>query len=266
MQTLENEHRQLVKYTSISITAYVLLMLAASLTLIFIFDFPDILREPIGVMLSKFYSNKNIVVPSYYLFVLTGICFVFMVILIHKSIVPKDSTLGLLALVSGILFGVLSNLGFIRWPFLINFLAITFNDPSISVHQKETIEMIFNSFHNYAGVAVGENFAFWFEGFWMIFISIIIKQRSDLFPKYMGIFGLILGSSMLVYTFEQFGGLFSFLGVINVPIHAGLLVWLIAIIVLFQNFIKQNSVAKLGRVNVVVLILLYFVLVCTAII
>lgn len=265
MNTLQNESNLQIKYTSISIAVYVVLMLAASLTLIFVFDFPDILREPIRVMLSKFYSNKQLVVPSYYLFVLSGIAYIFMVILIHKTIVPKDSTLGLLALVSGILFGLTSNLGFIRWPFLINYLATSFNDPITSVQQKETIEMIFNSFHNYAGVAIGENFAFWFEGFWMIFISIIMKQRKNLFPKYIGNIGLVIGTGMLIYTLEQFGGIFSFLGITNVLIHAGLLVWLIAVIILLLRH-NKNYYPVLGNTNAALLIIFYLVLVSTIIV
>ena len=84
----------------------------------------------------------------------------------------------------------------------IDYLATTFNDPSTSEIQKENIKLIFNSFHNYAGVAVGENFAFWFEGFWMLSLSIIVKRRSDIFPKYMSITGIILGTGMLIYTLE----------------------------------------------------------------
>lgn len=112
------EERKLQKYTAISMITYVALMLAASISLIIVFNFPEILREPVYVMLKSFYSNRDLIVPAYYLFVLSGIAFIFMAIFSFKSLAKNDSTVGLFVLVFGILFGLLSNLGFIRWPFL----------------------------------------------------------------------------------------------------------------------------------------------------
>lgn len=253
---------KLRKYTAISIIIYVMLMLAASLSLIFFFNFPDILREPVEVMLESFNNNRDLIVPAYYLFVLSGIVFTFMSILIYKTITTKDSTLGLFALVCGIMFGLLSNIGFIRWPFLMDYLSITFNDPNSTMAQKDSIKLIFNAFHNYAGVAVGENFAFWFEGFWMIFISILIKRKADLFPKYIGWIGILLGSGMLIYTLEQFGGIFAFLSTINVIIHAGLLVWLLAVSILLIKSGTQKQ--KLGVIAGSILIIFYLILLIMA--
>ena len=255
----KNVQAQLFKYTAMTIIAYVSLMLTASIILIFAFDFPDILREPVDKMLGLFYSNRNITVPAYYVFVLSGIAFVMMVALLYKAITPRESTSGFLALISGILFGVLSNLGFIRWPFLMDYLGKVISDPAVNDMQKQTVEIVFNAFHNYAGVAVGENFAFWFEGFWVLFFSISIARQDKLFPRYMTKIGYIIAAGMFVYTLEQFGGIFTVLGEINVIIHAGFLMWLLGISVLL---LKKRP--ELGKISAGLLIIGYFVLLATA--
>ncbi|MCP5062665.1 MAG: DUF4386 domain-containing protein [Ignavibacteriae bacterium] len=264
-QSENDNNSKLLIVTSTSIIVYVFLMLAASISLIFVFDFPDILREPVEVMLTKFNNNRDLVIPAYYLFVLSGLAFIFMVLLIHKAVVQKESVPGFLAVVFGVLFGLTSNLGFIRWPFLMDYLSQMYNNPTTTFAQKEIIKITFNSFHNYAGVAVGENFAFWFEGFWTIFISQTISNRSDLFPKYLSKIGYIIGAGMLVYTLEQFGGVFALLGVISMIIHAGLLVWLLAISVIIlqaRNGVYENP--RLSKTSIVILLLLYLSLLLTA--
>lgn len=259
-----NYENKLYYYSGLTIAAYVILMLGAAISLIFVFDFPDILREPIDVMLAAFNNNRVLVVPSYYLFVISGIAFIFMVILVGKSVESEFSPLGLLALVSGILFGLTSNLGFIRWPFLMDYLSSTFNHPETTQMQKEMIKISFESFHNYTGVAVGENFAFWFEGFWTIFISILVKKRHDIFPKYIRIIGIPIGIGMLIYTLEQFGGPFAILGEINMLIHSGFLVWLTAIAILLVKRSKMNDKPELGKVISIILIIFFVVLLLTS--
>ncbi len=119
----QNYNIRMIKSSAALLFAYILLMLSASFILIFSFDFPDILREPVSVMLAKFYRNRELTIPAYYLFVLSGIVFIFMTAALYKSLSLKDSLYPFLSLISGVLFGLLSNLGFIRWPFLMSYLG-----------------------------------------------------------------------------------------------------------------------------------------------
>ena len=111
----------------------------------------------------------------------------------------------------------------------------------------------------YKSVAVGENFAFWFEGFWLIFFSAAFSRNKDIFPSYLSTLGYIIGAGMLIYTLEQFGGIFAALGAINVIIHAGFLMWLLALAVLL---IKRTP--ELGKLASGLLIIGYILLLVTA--
>ncbi len=119
--------------------------------------------------------------------------------------------------------------------------------------------MIFNSFHAYSGIGVGENFAFWFEGFFVIFLSLALLEKRELFSPALGRIGFIIGGGMLIYTLEQFGGAFEWLGAANIIIHAGFLVWLAAIAL---SLLQGNG--KLGRIKTTTLLTGYVILLLTA--
>jgi hypothetical protein len=112
--------------------------------------------------------------------------------------------------------------------------------------QLENIRVIYDSFHLYAGVSVGENFAFWFEFLWMFLFSTSLLSKRDLFPKYIAWIGQGLGIWMLIYSMEQFGGVFSVLGPLNMIVHTAQLGWLLALSFLLFNVtsLKQGRLTN----------------------
>lgn len=236
---------QEIKLTGWMIIIHIVMMLTAGVILIYTFDFPDILRENMETTLGLFHKNKDFTVPAYFLFTLTGISFMTITLLLFKTLKFHESTTGFLAVVFGVLFGLTSSLGFVRWPFLMQHLGQMLADaPS---DQLENIRLIYDSFHIYAGVSVGENFAFWFEFLWMFLFSTSLLSKPKVFPKYMARIGQGLGIGMLIYSMEQFGGVFSVLGPLNMIIHTAQLGWLLALSFLLFNFSSLNQ----GKLNVI---------------
>lgn len=215
------------------------MMLLAGVILVFTFDFPGILRENMETTLGLFIKNKDWTVPAYYLFTLTGISFMTVALLLFKTLDFSKSTIGFLAVVFGVLFGLTSSLGFARWPFLMQHLGQLLSTESND--QVETIRIIYNSFHIYAGVSIGENFAFWFEFLWMFLFSTSLLDKADVFPKYLARIGQAIGIGMLVYSLEQFGGIFSILGPLNMIVHTAQLAWLFAIAFCLFNVNTEKS-------------------------
>ncbi|MCB0279687.1 MAG: hypothetical protein KDD94_09310 [Calditrichaeota bacterium] len=207
------------------IIGHILMMLSAGIILILTFDFPGILRESMETTLNLFYKNRDFTVPAYYLFSLTGISFMTVAMLLYKTLEMK-STSAFLAVVFGVLFGLTSSLGFIRWPFLMIKLADLLNR---NVIDKETLRLVYDSFHTYAGVSIGENFAFWFEFLWMYLFSSAIVHHQKYVPFYLARIGQGLGIGMLVYSLEQFGGIFAALEPLNMIVHTAQLAWFLAL-------------------------------------
>jgi hypothetical protein len=65
------------------------------------------------------------------------------------EVVPVATTVGVLA-------AVVQFVGLARWPFLVPALARTYEDPTSSSATREATAVVFDSFHRYLGVAVGE--------------------------------------------------------------------------------------------------------------
>ena len=62
---------------------------------------------------------------------------------------------------------VVQFLGLIRWPFLVPYLAREESArPDAAPARQEAIDIVFQSFNRYLGVAVGEHLGFLFTGAW----------------------------------------------------------------------------------------------------
>jgi Domain of unknown function (DUF4386) len=65
-------------------------------------------------------------------------------------------------------------LGVVRWPFLIPYLARADASPA----RREAIDIVFQSFHRYLGVAVGEHLGYLFTGAWSALTGVALMQAT----------------------------------------------------------------------------------------
>ncbi len=221
---------------------HVIMMQIAYLVLVANFDFPEVLRRPPGEMLSLYMENLSINVFAYYLFTLTGFSFIGVVILLHHSFL-KGGTILSIASVFGVLTGFFQSFGFGRWAFLVPAIAEKY--PTASIQGKETLLMILEAFHMYAGVLIGENLAFVCQGIWTILVSIVILKTIEL-PRFLGWMGILVGIAVGGYSLEQFGGVFAILGMLNVSFQVTWLFWIMALgFYLFKIKEGENKILSL---------------------
>jgi len=114
------------------------------------------------------------------------------------------------ATVVGILAAVVQFLRLARWPFLVPALARTYHDPASSEATREAIVVVFESFHRYLGVAVGECLGYLFTGAWTVLVGVAMLQSSafELWLAWPGIaigLFLVVGSLEFVGRFEEKG-------------------------------------------------------------
>jgi hypothetical protein len=161
----------------------------------------------------------------------------------------------------GVLAGLCQAIGFLRWPFLTPYLAELITDPNTSVASKEAATVVFQSFHLFAGVAVGENLFFIFEGIWAIcFGAYLMKYR--LLSQPLASIPAIAGMAILGYSLEQFGDRMVFLAPLNVIAHGALVFWFLALSKIFlQHSGEINGECKVGQVTMALLWVLYLMIV-----
>ena len=130
------------------------------------FDYPDILREPTADVLAKFRAGGTSLVLLWWGFALTAVLMVPLVVLLSSAISDADATLVSVAMTVGVLAAAVQFLGLIRWPFLVPYLARTAADPGASPARREAVDIVFQSFNRYLGVAVGEHLGYLLTGTW----------------------------------------------------------------------------------------------------
>lgn len=64
----------------------------------------------------------------------------------------------------GVLAAVVQFFRLARWPFRVRILASKYDDPAPSEATREATVVVFESFHTYLGVAIGECLGYLFTG------------------------------------------------------------------------------------------------------
>jgi hypothetical protein len=125
----------------------------------------------------------------------------------------------------GVLAGAVQFLGLIRWPFLVATLANLYTDQTSSPATRESVAVVFQAFHQYVGVAVGEHLGYIFTSTWTILLCLAIIQ-TDLFPPVWGWLGILPALGVFAGVFEQSG--FKAAGPINAISYIFWSLWLVA--------------------------------------
>ena len=188
------------------------------------FSYPDILREPTAVILERFRAGGSGLVLLWWFFALSALAFIPFAVL-AAPLIP-DSTLATFALVVGVAAAIVQALGLLRWVFLVPHLA----RESASGADPKTVDLVFQSFHRYLGVAVGEHLGYLGTGLWTVLISIGLLSTA---PLWFTVAGLVIGAMLLIGTLE-FVGPFEKDGwkVAGILVPVGYILWSIWLILL----------------------------------
>jgi uncharacterized protein DUF4386 len=175
-----------------------------------LFDYPDILRSPTENILSRFQAGGMRLKLLWFGFMLTAVLLAPLAVLLGQVLARDGLTVVPTATVVGVLAAVVQFLGLARWPFLVPALGRTYDDPTSSQATREATLVVFESFHRYLGVAIGECLGYLFTGAWTVLVGVAMLQSSAFEPWVawpgiaIGLF-LVAGSLEFVGRFEEKG-------------------------------------------------------------
>src|SRR5262245_43879448 len=149
------------------------------------FDYPDILREPTGEVLRRFREGGTDLVLTWWAFAISALLFAPVVVLLAGELGDADPTIVALSVLFGVLASIVQFLGLIRWPFLVPYLARVQADAKPGSARAQSVDLVFQSFNRYLGVAVGEHLGYALTGIWSLFAGIALIQ-SDAVPGVIG--------------------------------------------------------------------------------
>lgn len=168
------------------------------------FDYPDILRRPTDEVLTHFREGGHGLVVLWWVFAMTAALLVPLAVLLSSALHGANDSLRVLAATAGVLAALVQLLGLIRWPFLVPYLARAAADPDATPARREAVDVVFQAFNRYLGVAVGEHLGYLFTGVWSILVGVALTQTA-LAPAWLGILGIVVGFTLALCSMEFIG-------------------------------------------------------------
>lgn len=193
-----------------------------------IFEYPDILRQDTGIILTKFNQGGSRLILTWWLFAMLGLPLLVAYILIGQKLEQKFSfirwvtTLGVIGLVAQMI-------GLLRWTFVVPVLAnnfVTGNEQT-----KEASKVAFQVIHQYGGVVFGEHIGQLFTIGWTMMISAAFGKLK-VFPAWVTWLGYVSSAIYLIAQTELFATVIPLFPVWNLAGFLGSTLWLIWLIVM----------------------------------
>jgi hypothetical protein len=192
-----------------------------------LFEYPDILRQPTADVLTKFRDGGAPLVAVWYGITVTAMLFVPLVVLVHHALAKSDESATLrVATTTGVIAGVVQTLGFLRWSFLVPHLAEAYLAPNASEAQRAAATLVFEAFHRYLGMGVGEHLGYLTTATWTFLMALRLARASGA-PSWLGSLGMLLAVGIAAGLAEPVG--LEAAGAINALSYLAWSLWLIVI-------------------------------------
>jgi hypothetical protein len=169
------------------------------------FDYPNILRREPDEILRRFDAGGTGLLLRWHLLLLSGLAMVPVAVLL-AVLLAAGPALTAMALVVGVLAGLVQVLGLLRWTYAVPELARRWvaagGDEG---HQaRQSIEVTFAVLHRYLGVGVGEHLGYLLTGAWTMLVAASIVTTAVL-PAWLGWIGVPIGLALVVGAAEFAG-------------------------------------------------------------
>jgi hypothetical protein len=161
------------------------------------FDWPDILREPAGVVLPAVAAGGTSLVWTWFATAWTYAILAVPILLLPAVLGRRDDPVLRAATVVGAASVLLSLIGFLRWVFVVPPLARSYvtGDPVT----QAAVDAAWTAQHQFGGALLGEHLGQLLIIGWSVTLSVIIL-RSRVLPRWLGISGLAVSA---VYLLNQ---------------------------------------------------------------
>jgi hypothetical protein len=201
-----------------------------------LFEYPGILRQDTGIVLSKFHSGGSTLIFTWWAFAILGLPLLIAYIKIGELFENRVGFVKWVTIV-GIISGIVQIIGLLRWVFVVPVIAnnyVTATDPVV----KEIAKSAFQTVHQFGGVLLGEHLGQLFTIVWTIMMSIAFSKLK-FFPIWVSWLGIISSTIYLFAQAELFATVIPGFPAWDMAGLIGSTLWLVWLIIIGVMFIKR---------------------------
>jgi hypothetical protein len=210
--------------------------------LIVIFEYPDILREPTAIILSKFHVGGDSLIWTWFAFAITGIPLLPAYILLGQKLEHKTS-LARMATTIGVIGLIVQMIGLLRWTFVVPVLADSFVNASDEATKAAAV-IAFKTIHQFGGVILGEHLGQLFTIAWTVMISISL-QRLQVIPNWVSYFAYVASAIYLLAQAELFATVMPSFPVWDLAGFIGSTLWLLWLVIIGIFFLRSKRLSEI---------------------
>jgi Domain of unknown function (DUF4386) len=198
------------------------------------FEYPVILRQDVGVILTKFHQGGNTLIWTWWAFAMVGLPLLPAYILLGQKLENKlpfvrtATNIGVISL-------IVQMIGLLRWTFVVPVLATNYVNGNEMT--KKAAKMAFQVIHQYGGVILGEHIGQLFTIAWTVMICYAFA-KLQLLPKWLIGFGYTASAIYLLAQTELFATVMPNFPVIDLAGFIGSTLWLVWLIIVGFKFLK----------------------------
>lgn len=203
-----------------------------------LFEYPVILRQDTGTILTKFHQGGNTLIWTWFAFAVTGLPLIPAYILIGQKFEHKAPSVRI-ATTIGVIGLLVQMIGLLRWTFVVPVLADAFvNDTNDAL--KAAAIVSFKTMHQFGGVILGEHLGQLFTIAWTLMITISFA-KLNMMPKWIHGLGILSASIYLLAQAELFATVIKGFPVWEMAGFVGSTLWLLWLIIVGIQFIKNKK-------------------------
>jgi hypothetical protein len=165
------------------------------------FEYPDILRQPAGEVLTRFAAAGPDLHLYWYAMMTAALLMIGAAIAGGLLFWSRDNLLAALSIGAGFLAGLVQALGLLRWVVLVPSLAAMYTAPGATEIERSMAVALFDAANHYLGMGVGEHLGYFFTAIWTVLVSALVFKDH----RVVAIAGIIIATGVATGMLEPFG-------------------------------------------------------------
>jgi hypothetical protein len=201
-----------------------------------IFNYPDILRQDAGAVLTRFHEGGSALILTWWAFAILGLPLLIAYILIGQKFGGRPGFIKWVTTI-GVISGIAQVIGLLRWVFVVPVIADIYVKADDAA-TKEAARISFQTIHQFAGVLLGEHMGQLFTIVWTMMISYAFI-RLKFFPRWVSWLGFTASVIYLMAQAELFATVIPGFPVWNMAGFIGSTLWLFWLVCVGILFIRK---------------------------